>query len=358
MKSESIVNRFKGRRIIIVGDPVADQFLSGTIARVSREAPVFILRHEETLTRPGGAANAAANIASLGGHPLLVGLVGRDREGELLSAALREAGVNTDYLVTSDKIRTTTKLRVLTGQQFAVRQQVIRIDYEPDLDSTGSLAEIITKRIEDLAPSAEAIIFSDYGYGSATTEIFPIARDISKKYSIPITVDSRFRLGDLRGATAATPNLEEARRLMDSEEFRSLFARDVSYKAFSDGSSSLISEEEVNLLRKFLQTEALLVTLGPQGILIARENAENAVKLDAVGPKEPVDVTGAGDTVIAAFTLALSAGSDFLSAARIANHAGGIVVMKKGTAVVNGYELAASLSASEVGQHHSATGEI
>lgn len=343
MESDSLANKFRGRRVLVVGDPVADQFLSGTIARVSREAPVFILRHDETCTCPGGAANAAANIAALGGSATLIGIVGNDREGELLTAALIDSGVDTSALIRTQNVRTTTKLRVLAGQQFAVRQQVIRIDYEPEHPESNDFADKIRGEIAELVPSADAIIFSDYGYGSATPDIFADARKLAAKYDIPIVVDSRYRLGDFRGATAATPNLEEARRLLESDQFRSRFGpRDPESTQIT--AAMPLSQSELAALREFLGTKALVVTLGPKGMQISDTEQSGPMHLDAVGSKEPVDVTGAGDTVIAAFTLALAAGADYRTAASVANHAGGIVVMKKGTAVLSAAELAASLA--------------
>ncbi len=128
--SDTIRKKFPKKKIVIVGDLVADQFLRGTIARVSREAPVFILKHDETETLAGGAANAAVNVASLGGHAILIGITGEDSNGNELLGKLRQSEVNCDYITTSKNHRTTTKVRVLAGQHYAPRQQVIRIDYE------------------------------------------------------------------------------------------------------------------------------------------------------------------------------------------------------------------------------------
>lgn len=357
MDSLKILNNTNGKRILIIGDAVADQFLFGTISRVSREAPVFILKHKETETRPGGAANAAANIAALGGIPVMVGLIGNDQNGDLLAESLRMAGASTEHLIRIENLATTTKTRVLAGQQFAVRQQVIRIDYEPDPKIAAAATDKILRKIDEIAPISDAIIVSDYGYGAATPDIFRSARDLARKYSIPITVDSRFRLGEFKGATAATPNLEEAQRLISSGEFPGSVefpkARDEKGTAdFSDFPAELAKR-----LRDFLETEAMLITLGPAGMLVADSTHEDPVKIDAIGSKEPVDVTGAGDTVIAAFSLALAAGADFTEAAEIANHAGGIVVMKKGTAVVKIDELSASLQKSQGITGISATSE-
>lgn len=327
--SDDPISELKGRRILIVGDVVADQFLSGTISRVSREAPVFILRHDETDTRPGGAANTAANIATLGGKASIVGVIGTDLEGGLLRDTLAKLGVDLSGLITVEG-RTTTKVRVLAGQQYALRQQVIRIDYEAPVKD-GKTADAILKAFEKAAPGADAVVISDYGYGSVSERLASTAIALSKEKKLPIIVDSRSRLGELApGATSATPNKEEAEALLEG----------------------ILTEASCSALREQMDLDALLVTLGNKGMMLV-ENGCEPVILPPVGSLEPVDVTGAGDTVIAAYSLALAAGLGFYEAARIANHAGGIVVMKKGTATVSADELSDSLRSSG----HSLTSE-
>lgn len=320
--TEIIQNTFSKKRVVIVGDMVADQFLHGSIARVSREAPVFILRHEETATLAGGAANAAVNVASLGGKPVLIGVTGNDENGRLLVDELKARGVDCSFVVTGDNLRTTTKVRVLAGQQYAPRQQVIRIDYE---DQAGIGVELEKKLRENLlaaGESADAIIISDYNYGVANIGMVDLARQISVKKGIPLLIDSRFRLKEFQNATSATPNQEEVEQILG--------------KDFTAGGCET--------LRENLGFEALLVTCGNKGMILAEKGRE-PLYLDAIGSKEPVDVTGAGDTVIAVYSLALASGLDFAGAARVANHAGGIVVMKKGTAFVEPGELLDSIHA-------------
>ena len=178
---EIIRQRFCKQKIVIVGDVVADQFLQGTIARVSREAPVFILSHDETDTRPGGAANAAVNVARLGAQPLLIGVTGDDSNGKLLSGSLKAAGVSTDGLIADATSTTTTKVRVLAGQHYAARQQVIRIDYENKAGYPANILEELKNKVAAAAEGADAIIFSDYGYGVATSELYREALQIAKK---------------------------------------------------------------------------------------------------------------------------------------------------------------------------------
>ena len=318
----SVSERFAGKHIVILGDLVADQFLNGTISRVSREAPVFILRHEQTVTLPGAAANAAGNVASLGGTPVLIGVAGQDANGALLLKALDGLGVAADNVITDAARSTTTKVRVLAGQHYAARQQVIRIDYENALPVSDDLKRKLQAHLTAASASADAIIVSDYNCGTVFSEIFEAAKGIAREKGIPLIVDSRYRLTDLPGAATATPNREEVEQIL-GENF---------------------SADDCEDLRSRLGYQALLVTNGNEGMLLF-EKDRSPLKLDAVGSKEPVDVTGAGDTVIAAYALALASGSGFADAARIANHAGGIVVMKKGTAVVNIDELRESLAA-------------
>jgi D-glycero-beta-D-manno-heptose-7-phosphate kinase len=322
--SKTVSELFCEKTVVIVGDLVADQFLNGTISRVSREAPVFILRHEETKTVPGAAANAAANVASLGGSARLIGVIGDDANGETLLTSLDEAGVDTSGIVRVEGRQTTTKVRVLAAQHYAARQQVIRIDYENAEPLPEEVLNELLLKIDFAARFADAIIISDYNYGAVTDQIFSTASRITESRSIPLILDSRFRLADFGGATTATPNREEVEQILGA--------------GFKDA--------DCEKLRKELDLKSLLVTNGNQGMKLFEKGRE-PLQIDVVGSKEPVDVTGAGDTVIAAYALALASGSDFEEAANIANHAGGLVVMKKGTACVTIAELAASLSAVE-----------
>jgi rfaE bifunctional protein kinase chain/domain len=303
---------------------VADQFLNGSIARVSREAPVFILRHEETATLAGGAANAAVNVASLGGRPVLIGVTGMDENGDLLLDALAKAGVDCGFVVRSDTLRTTTKVRVLAGQQYAPRQQVIRIDYENPAALDREIKAALRENLSAACDEADAIIISDYDYGVANVEMVDLAREISHKMGIPLLIDSRFRLREFPGATSATPNQEEAEQILGKD----------------------FTAEGCDMLREELGYEALLVTCGNKGMILA-EKGRDPVYMEAIGSKEPVDVTGAGDTVIAVYALALASGMSFVGAADIANHAGGVVVMKKGTAFVEPRELLDSIGSGK-----------
>ena len=321
----TITDTFASKTVVVVGDLVADQYLNGTIARVSREAPVFILRHDNTLTVPGAAANAAANVASLGGKPILVGVIGTDGNGALLRRTINESGVNSSFVISNPQITTTTKVRVLAGQSHAVRQQVIRIDYENHVELPVDVRHQLFTNLNAACAQADVIIVSDYNYGVIDTETFEAIRKIAGQNQIPILIDSRFALTKFIGATAATPNQDEVEQILGKN-----FTADDCFR-----------------LRDELGYEALLVTNGNKGMQLF-ESEGVATQIDAVGSPQPVDVTGAGDTVIAAFALGLASGMNFAAAAHLANHAGGLVVMKKGTATVTPDELIASIKSEAV----------
>lgn len=320
----SIVKRFPGRRILVVGDALADQFVYGAISRVSREAPVFILRHEQTETVPGGAANCAMNLVSLGASVSLVGVVGEDVAGRALVERLETSGVDCNGLVISEKLQTTTKVRILAGQLHSTRQQVIRLDYE-GAPLNSEFHQPLRKRILEEMETSDAVIISDYNYGVVGQEVSKVVRDAVTSRGIPALVDSRFRLSEFEGFTSATPNEDEVEQLLG--------------KRLANVSELESAGEE---MRERLGYRALLITRGSHGMVLF-EDSVAPVYIEAVGAREPVDVTGAGDTVIATYTLALASDASFPDAAHLANYAGGLVVMKRGTASVTGEELIESL---------------
>lgn len=322
----NIVRSFANKKLLIIGDAIADRFLYGTISRVSREAPVFILKHEQTETVPGGAANCAVNLAALGADVSLLSIVGNDEAGNELVEKLKRTGVDTSGVLTSSKVQTTTKVRILAGQAHSSRQQVIRIDYEgapfSDRDLRASLVEEVKRR----SPEAAAVIISDYNYGvvdESTVEVL-------QRISAPVLVDSRFRLESYKGFTAATPNEDEVEHLLGQP---------------------IVSDEQLAADARAMKTRlgygALLVTRGGKGMMLL-DGDSPPLQIKAVGAQQPVDVTGAGDTVIATFALGLASGASFSDSARLANYAGGLVVMKRGTASISAQELEHSIANSQV----------
>lgn len=324
---KAIMDGFPRRRVVVVGDLLADQFLYGEISRVSREAPVLILRHERTETTPGGAANCAVNLASLGAQVSLVGVVGQDAAGEQLLDRLRASGVECRGVIAHAGAQTTTKVRILAGQIHSTRQQVIRVDYEggPLKDAEG-VSEQLRARLRDEAPDADAFIISDYNYGVADEEMAAAVREATSERGTPVLVDSRFSLTRFHGFTSATPN---------EDEVEQVFGKQLCERAALETAGGELREQ--------LGYRALLITRGSRGMMLCEAGVEKPLHIEAVGALEPVDVTGAGDTVIAAYTLALASGASFAEAAHLANHAGGLVVMKRGTASISNEELLSSI---------------
>jgi rfaE bifunctional protein kinase chain/domain len=320
-----IVEGFSEKRIVVIGDVIADQFIYGEITRVSREAPVFILRHEHTETTPGGAGNCAANLAALGASVKLISALGNDEVGQILSSKLHVAGVDCSGVLLTERQRTTTKVRVLAGQIHSTRQQVIRIDYDNESGLNAELQERLGDEIRKAVAGAGAVIISDYNYGMADPKIADMVR-VAVGQTVPVLVDSRFRLSAFSDFTSATPNEDEVEQLLGIKH--------------TDQSALESAAEQ---LRQQLGYQALLVTRGGHGMTLFEANA-TPLHIDAVGSSQPVDGTGAGDTVIATYALALASGASFADAARLANFAGGLVVMKRGTATVSKDELVSAIA--------------
>jgi rfaE bifunctional protein kinase chain/domain len=322
-----------------VGDLVLDAFVSGEISRVSREAPVLILRHRHDEAYPGGAANAANNLAALGARVLPVGVVGDDEGGRQLLAYFRHKHVSTAGILRAPGWITPTKTRYLAGWMHTTEQQVLRVDREPARVLPENLQKTIERKARQAARGADAVLVSDYGLGTVNPSL---VRKLSAKL---LTLDSRYSLLEYRGAgvTAATPNEPELEAAyhehigIDMPRLEELGRRALS---------------ELNL-------QALIVTRGKDGMVVFERGPENESPRDVEPPRyisvfgsdAPVDVTGAGDTVIAAFTLAMAAGASYLEAAHLANYAGGIVVMKRRTATVTREELEAALRREATAQH-------
>lgn len=316
----SIVEKFPRQRIILLGDLVADEFVYGEIARVSREAPVLILKQREKKVVPGGGANAANNLADLGAKVTPVGVLGDDEAGVALLQYFQQKGISTRSILRMRNHVTPTKSRILGGLAHWQRQQIVRVDREPSQPVSREARRNLSRKAVSLLPRATALLISDYGYGSTDAQEVEFLRRRGR--SLPFTLDSRFDLLSYTNLTAATPNEPEV------EE---------AFKLKIGSNLDILHRLGKKLLRR-QSLEALLVTRGRDGMVLFEPRREPK-NLEVFGSDQAVDVTGAGDTVVAALTLALAAGASFVHAAQLANCAGGLVVMKRGTATVTASEL-------------------
>jgi rfaE bifunctional protein kinase chain/domain len=312
-----------GQPLILLVDMVAASFFSGSPKRTSREAPVLILRHEQEVLIPGGGANAVANVRALGGEPLPLGVVGDDASGRELLRLFGERGITTCGLAVRDGYRTPTKTRILGGGRHAIKQQIVRYDIEDELSLGADERRAFATALDAWKGRARAAVLSDYGYGSVEPDLeAPIRAALADGGRV--LCDSRYRLADFRGVDAATPNAEEA---------ESLLGRDLDTDLDAAGAE----------LRARVGCPTLLVTRGSSGMSLFTPGG--SVHLPVHGTTQVADVTGAGDTVIGTFALAVAAGGSWLEAALLANYAGGVVVMKMGTATLERGELAAAVEA-------------
>lgn len=323
------VERFASKTVVVYGDFVADEFQFGDITRVSREAPVLILRHRETRVLPGGAANAANNFASLGAKVFPVTVVGDDAAGESLIRAFREKKMDVSGIVRAKGWTTPTKTRFLAGWAHKVGQQVLRVDYEPVNELPEAALAKLRAALKKKMARADALAISDYGFGVAAPDAASEAS--SRRREVPVTLDSRYRLASYKnaGVRSATPNEGELEALH--------------HTAIGKNVAELERCGEATLAEMKLQS--LLVTRGRDGMTIFQAG-QKAIHLPVHGSDIAVDVTGAGDTVLAGYTLGLASGASPLEAAHIANIAGGLVVMKRGTATVSQAELLEAIRAA------------
>ncbi|MEQ1575793.1 MAG: PfkB family carbohydrate kinase [Vicinamibacterales bacterium] len=319
----ALIDTLASAHVAVIGDVVADEFVYGRVARVSREAPVLILEYDSTQIVPGGAGNAANNVAALGGRTTLVAVVGRDEPGRRMEAALHPR-VDRRRLVRVAGRPTPVKTRILAGGVHSAKQQVVRIDRGVNQAVGVRTAAAFERAALAAALGADAVLVSDYGSGLVTPALVTRLRVAVRRAGlpIPILIDSRYQLLKYRGLTACTPN--------ESEVEQALGVR-------INDNPRLLEKAGRAILRE-TRMDAVLVTRGSRGMaLFVRESA--TVHIPIFGSDEVADVTGAGDTVMATMALALATGASFESAAQLANCAGGLVVMKRGTATVSAAEL-------------------
>lgn len=318
-----IVDRFAEARIALYGDLVLDRFILGTPKRISREAPVIILRHEGQRDVPGGGANALANIAALGARVSVVAAIGDDEPGSALRASLEQHGVVTDRVVTVPGYRTPTKVRILGGGPSSLKHQVARYDIEDQLATVGPWRDEITGHLADEFNRVDAVAVSDYGYGCVTPDT--LAQFTGRPNPPWTCLDSRYRIGTFAGVAAATPNLEELEKFCG--------------RRLSGDAEVAAGAEE---LLRAIGARIVLATRGNQGMTLVAADHEPR-HIPVFGTDQVADVTGAGDTVLAVMSVALAAGAEAFDAARLANIAAGLVVMKLGTATISADELRAAV---------------
>jgi rfaE bifunctional protein kinase chain/domain len=318
---QKTLHRWKGKRVIILGDMILDEYVYGWTERVSREAPVLIVRYDESGYSPGGAANAAQNVAAFGGRAVPIGLVGDDDAAAQLKALFRRRGIPTGGLVAVGGRFTTSKTRVMAGDYHAQRQQIVRIDKEQRSPLSAKDENGILARLAGELERADAVILSDYNQDLITAAIRRKSIDLCRDAGVPVVADSRFMLHEFRGVTTATPNEIEA----------------AGAAGMSLGDDRALGRIARKLLR-VLEASSIIVTRGKFGMCLF-EPGKRIRSVGVIGSPEATDVTGAGDTVAAAVALTLAAGAGMHVAMLLANLAASIVVMKRGTAVAEVAEM-------------------
>ena len=325
-----VVERFSTKTVVVLGDFVADAFQIGDITRVSREAPVLILKHRETQIVPGGGANAANNFASLGAKVIPITAVGEDEPGDRLREFFRAQKVDISGILPVKGWTTPTKTRFLAGWAHKVAQQVLRVDYEPHHPLPAAIHKKIYAMLAKSLKKADALAISDYGFGVAVPEAIGKILSAGRRKTIA-TLDSRYQLTryNRSGLHSATPNEGEMEALHHTTIGKNLAELE------RCGRATLAD----------MKLQSLVITRGRDGMALFQPNQET-VQIPVHGSDQAVDVTGAGDTVLAAYTLGLASGASPLEAAHLANIAGGLVVMKRGTATVTRAELLEAIGAS------------
>lgn len=326
-----LTEAMKGKLIVVYGDIVADRFIYGTPKRISREAPVLILRQYREDILLGGAGNAVNNTLSLGGVPIPVSVLGDDAEGKALIDKMTAQGIDCSGILRVDRYKTPTKVRILGGMPHSARQQIVRYDIEDHFEIREDEASDFARLLRDQMSIAHAALISDYGYGVVKPALVASLSGFSKRK--PVTLDSRHDLLRYPDVTAATPNEEEA-------------AAAAAISLYDDNDGANVAAV-AQTLQQSLDADAILITRGSRGMALFERNGKEPLFIPVHGTDQVADVTGAGDTVIATFTLALAAGGSYAEAAKLANYAGGIVVMKMGTATVSNEELRRAIERDE-----------
>jgi rfaE bifunctional protein kinase chain/domain len=320
----AIVDDFAGVRVTVFGDLLVDEFIYGQISRVSREAPVLILEYDSTEIVPGGAGNAANNVAALGGTAITIGVTGQDEPGRRLIDAMRER-IDVRNVISHAAVSTPTKTRILAGGVHSAKQQVVRVDRAARQSLPDEVRKAVGRRLIAALSRSDALLVSDYGTGLVTAPVVAAAQRVLRgpgRRQPPVLVDSRYSLLKFRRMTMCTPNESEVEQLL----------------GVGIGENQRVLEKAGRELLQRTGAGGVLITRGSRGMALF-EPDRPTLHIAIHGSDQIADVTGAGDTVIATMTLALAAGATAEEAARLANYAGGLVVMKRGTATVSADEL-------------------
>ncbi len=322
---EDIIAQFGGKKILAIGDVYLDEYMLGEVIGISEEAPVPVLAYGESIFTPGAMANVANNVNALGADVTLVGVIGSDEGARRLTEELRNRSIKTDGLFEDAERPTTHKIKVMAGSSQRAYQHVYRIDKESRQDISRELEQQIMAFLDEAIPEADAVIISDYRNGVITPELLPYAIKTGRKHNKIVTADSRGNLLDYKNVTIITPNVTEVENTLN---------------ASIETDDAIIVAGKALMER--LQSNSVLITCGKDGMWLFEKDIP-PVHMPAVTREEVADVTGAGDTVLATLTVALTCGATMREAATLSNYAAGICVRKLGAATVSPDEISSSI---------------
>jgi rfaE bifunctional protein kinase chain/domain len=334
---EELLGQFADKRVLLVGDAAADVYIEGRTIRLSREAPVPIIRETRRFTVPGQAGNVAINLASLGAEVELACLLGDEPESDALREALEAKGVSLNASVTWPGYTIPTKTRLLAGAPHTRLQQVVRLDREPEKAPDTAIIDQLLGKLKYVLPNAQAVIASDYGYDTVSGEVWKWLRAETEKRGIPLILDSRHRLGELKNADLITPNEQEA----------------VALAAWDDSSDVMDASTLGRVCQELSKAKTVLLKRGNQGMHLFQPADDSPVSNAAnlresafgvFGPADAVDVSGAGDTVVATVTLGKLAGGSWEEASHLANIAAGLTVQRMGACATTPDEMRHALA--------------
>lgn len=318
-KYVNLINKFKDKKILVLGDFILDEYVYGETERISREAPVLILKYNNSTYLAGGGANPIMNLKDLGAIPIPVSICGNDVHSRIMLNLLRSKKINLDTIVRDKSFNLPVKTRIMAGSIHTVKQQIVRIDRTGTKSITKNLENIIIDNLKRLVKETQCLLVSDYGGPLLTDKVISFVSGLIKK-DFKVVVDSRYALKKFKNITTATPNETEAGPLVNIENYEEQYV-----------------EMIIKKLTTLIKAQGMIITRGSKGMLVY-EN-KKIYKIPAYGTEEIVDVSGAGDTVSSVVTVSLACGATLKDAAYLANIAGGLVVMKRGVATVTPDEL-------------------